>query len=93
MVSPLQTNNNNNNNNNKRKFGNKKEFFKKKIKNQRTEGGIAFKKPKAPKIPVYNETVQPAQLLNEVGRLSTNHLTNVVHLYLFQILLRIRLSA
>jgi hypothetical protein len=41
----------------------KKEFFQKKT---RAEGGIAFKKPKLPKIPVYSAAVQPAQLLNEV---------------------------
>ena len=62
FISPLQTNNNNNNT--KRKFVKKNEFFKN--KKQRGEGGIAFKKPKAPKIPVYNATVQPAQLLHEV---------------------------
>lgn len=60
LTSPLQTNNNNF----KRKFGNKKEFFKN--KKQRAEGGIIFKKTKAPKIPVYDANIQPAQVLNEI---------------------------
>jgi hypothetical protein len=67
VVSPLQTNNDNNNTVGKRKFGTKKEFFAaNKLKKQKGEGGIVFKKPKPPKIPVYKADIQPAQLLNEL---------------------------